>query len=60
MFNNLTSKITETLQAGDVEAARKLLDIAWQHANDEAERKRAHDLGNVIQREIFNQYVAAN
>lgn len=58
MFQEMLNQVTEALKAHDVKAAREALDKAWEHAKAPDQRKAAHDAGNRVQAEIFNQYLS--
>lgn len=57
-FNQAISQTEALLAGGDIELARVALDRAWSLAGQvKARRTKAHDLGNMIQRAIFEAYI---
>lgn len=58
MFDQLVHTVQLQLAQGDIAAARGSLDKLWSVVAAKEERTIAHDLGNVIQRAIFEQYAS--
>jgi hypothetical protein len=60
MFTAKVLEIKALLKQGNVQAATEVLNQAWNIAGkDKASRTVAHDLGNEIQRVIFEQFEAS-